>query len=634
MIKLKYFYVLFFAFTLGVSYGAAWDFETLPVNEVEPGMTGTGRTVFYGNSVEEFDVEVLDIITDHYPDFDVILVRLSGDQAEKNGVVSGMSGSPVYIDGKLIGAVAYRFGQFQKEPIAGVMPIEYMMDVAARDKYHDEELAWRSQGDSLGYVNAALCGADENFWSRVLEQSSPQQLSGKSLQFIPTPLVLSGFSGEIVQALKTPLAKYGFHVMTGGSGRTDTGETIPFEPGSPVSAMLISGDASISATGTVTAVSGDDLLAFGHQIFNLGPVNLPLSRARVVWTIPSYMASSKMTVPLELTGTFRQDRMAGSYGDLSVQPSLVTVDVTNKSPFHDPQKYQLKMAKDRALNNLLPFYLQIALIQAMTVSRLGGGTSSLHLTGEVELTDGRQLRFDDLFSSSKQLGFAATGTDFNQASSLVASFLGAVMVNDFKGPEVASVDINTKTIPGERTATIRSVWANKTEVTPGDTIRLTVTLQDQDDKQHTVTKILNVPENLRSRSAAVLVSGGNLLTKYEMQINRALFVPHSFEDLIDILKRRNKPQNLYIQLRGRENSIVLNGQPMMSMPPSVMHAMNTRATSGSVDRLRDQSVAEKVVEMDYVVKGIKRLSIKVKKPQQANAPENEKNGATRKYQLR
>lgn len=625
--------MLFILFTVCVSSSASWDFEIMPVDKVEPGMTGTGRTVFYGTDVEEFDVEVLDIITDHYPDFDVILVRLSGDKAEKNGVVSGMSGSPVYIDGKLIGAIAYRFGQFQKEPIAGVVPIEYMMDVAARDQYHDEELAWRSQGDSLGYLNTALCGAKEHFWSRVLERHLPLQESGKSLQLIPTPLVFSGFSGETVQALKDPLVKHGFHVMTGGSGRAGHSEPKPFEPGSPVSAMLISGDASIAATGTVTAVSGDALLAFGHQVFNLGPISLPLAHSRVVWTIPSYMASSKMTVPLELAGTFRQDRMAGSFGDLSIQPSLVPVSVTNKSPFHEPKTYHLNMANDRALNNLLPFYLQIALIQAMNVSRLAGGTSSVHLTGAVELADGRQLEFDDLFSSSKQLGYAASGTDFNQASSLVASVLGALMVNDFDGPEVASVDICSETIPGQRKATIRSVWANKTEVAPGDTIRLTVTLQDQDDRQHTITKNINVPENLRSRSAAILISGGSLLTQYEMQVNRALFVPHSFDGLITILENRNKSQKLYIQLRGRENSIVLNGKPMMSMPPSVMHAMSTRATSGSVDRLRDQAVAEKVVEMDYVVNGIKRLPIKVKKPQQAKAPEDEKNNAARKYQF-
>lgn len=603
-------YIILICMTITVVFGADWGTPLMSVDQLEPGMRGIGLSVFYEQTIEEFQVEILDIVRNRYPDFDIILARLYGETAEKNGVVSGMSGSPVYIDGKLIGAIAYRMGNFLKEPVAGIMPIENMLHLEEQNLFHEQEWNALTHYDEQ-YLHACLSGRSDSLWTTLL--SGQVTAVSTPLKPIETPLVFSNIQPEIIEPFQGILSDMGFVSTIGGMAALTPDTTSVLQPGSAVSTVLISGDAGIAATGTVTAVSEHQLLAFGHPVFSLGAINLPLYGARIHWTVASMMSSSKMATPTQQLGAFRQDRLAGVLGDLKQQPQWVPVSLTTTSPYGKDDHFDLKMAWDPALNHLLPFYLRIALVQALNVSRYAGGQHSVHLQGRIELESGTTVEFDDIFSSNQRFGYSATGTDFVQASDLITSALGALMINDFDAPRVKQVQLTTQTLPGERKTRIESIWLDQTTAEPGDTVFVTVSLRDSRDRRSTIVRHLIVPEHLNTKRAHIVVGGGLYLAQYESKINRELFVPHSFDDLLHILKKRRKPQNLVFQLRSTGNNLVVEGQRLLSVPPSVMNVMDNRGRNQNGTRLEDYAYLEKSVQLEQVVYGIKRQTLIIKR---------------------
>jgi hypothetical protein len=605
-------------FFLTISFALAndWNAEIMPVKEIESGMIGTSRTVFYGEKIEDFQVEIIQVMHNFYPGMDVILARLLGDQAEKNGVVSGMSGSPVYIDGKLIGAIAYSFGQFMKDPIAGIMPIASMLEIPKQEELRTVEATFRS-GARDDYMKAVQTGVDGDFWKRVLRLPQVQSSGNPSLQRISNPLVFSGFQPELVAEFGETFKNLGFTpAFSGSGGGTASGKTT-FEPGSAVSVVFISGDLSIEATGTVTAVGDNKLLAFGHQLFNFGPIRLPLAGTQIYATLPSLMSSTKMSTATEVVGTFLQDRMSGAYGDLTVIPTMIPVNLKMESPFHAPTSFSFKLANDPAFNNLLPFYLRIALIQAMNAARLAGEQNSCHIRGDITLSDGRKIELDDFFTSKQIFGFMAAGSDVVSASNLVTVLLGTVMVNDFDAPQVEKIDLELQTIPDAQYAVIESVWQDKTTVKPGDDLTVTIRLRDNNEKISKVTQTVHIPENIPGKRLTVFVSSSTSLTRYEMQVNREKFVPKSFNHLLEIVEKRRKPQNLYVQVRAQDSGLIVEGKEMSDLPPSILGVMNTRASGGVSKRMRDRVIFETALPMQQAILGAKRLSLQIDQPMKA-----------------
>jgi len=603
-----------------------WDVDIMPVQQVKPGMHGSARTVFYGDVIEEFGVEIIQVMHNYHPGMDIILARLQGEKAEQNGVVAGMSGSPVYIDGKLVGAVAYSFGQFMKEPIAGIMPIETMFEILDKEKSRPIESSYKSE-TFKDYSQAVQVGVDDLFWNRVLKMPDSVSPANTRLQKIKSPLVFSGFQPELLAPFENIFSAMGFEpAFAGGSGTTGekSGAAPEFKPGSAVAVVLVTGDYSIEATGTVTAVSGTKLLAFGHQLFNFGPVRLPLAGAQIYATLPSLMASTKMGTATEVVGTFLQDRMSGALGDLAVQPKMAPVHLEIESPLHEPASFAFKMADDPSFNNLLPFYLRIALIQAMNAARLAGELNSSFLRGAITLADGRKVELDDFFSSKQVFGFSASGTDAVEASDLVTVLLGTLMVNDFKAPAIEKVDLKLTTMPHAHYAMIENVWQDKTVVKPGEDLTLTVRLRDNNEKSQSVTQVVPIPENIVGTRLSILISSGSSLSRYEMQVNRDKFIPKSFDHLLKIIAQRRKPQNLYIQVRAMDSGLIVDGEEMQDLPPSIQNVMNTRSSGGVAKRLRDRVIYEAAVPMQDVILGAKRLSLQIEQPKSTNKKNSRK----------
>ncbi len=600
-------------------FASEWNAEIMPLKDVQPGMSGIGKTVFYGEEIEDFGVQVVDIIKDFYPKTDIILVRLTGAKAEKTGVVSGMSGSPVYIDGKLVGALSLRFGQFMKEPIGGVMPIEHMFKLVSSENVRQIETGL-SGGNIMSYLQSALIKPEENFWVKQFKTVPETNSTFPSLKNIHAPLVFSGFNEEIISPYQDVFETMGFKVMAGGGQSSQTDVPKDFQPGSAVSQVFISGDYTIEATGTVTAVNDHRILAFGHQIFNLGPVNFPMSHAKILVTLPSLMGSSKMAVATDIVGTFRQDRLAGVLGDLSVLPEMVPVSLDINSPIDGKNNYSFKMASDRSLNNLMPFFLRIALIQGLTTARLSSSNNSLYLNGTIHFSDGRKLNFKDFFSSYQNLGFFAPGNDVTAVGDLVAGLMGVLMVNNFKAPEVTKVDLSVQNVPGEHVAGISSIQLDKVEVSPGDSLTLTIRLKDSFENRKNIVEKIKLPQKISAKKLTLIVSCSETLTQYEVQASRYRFVPKNFRHLLEILSRRRQSNNIYIQLRARETGLAINDDELVGLPPSIMNVMNSESIQGEENVMNDRVLYETNISTEYMLRGAKKMSVNIKQPAKAVVP--------------
>ena len=593
----------------------------MPLAKVQPGMTGIGKTIFYGDHIEEFGITVLEIMENLYPQRDIIIVRLTGKKAEQTGVMHGMSGSPIYINDRLVGALALRIGDFQKEPIAGIMPIEHMLQIPEKEKTRHEQ---KSTKVSLlpEYMETSLVGAKDNFWRNIISKNQTAENFSHVLQPIQTPLNFSGFSNSLLLEYKDIFTSIGFAPVAGGKARSTEADSKPFEPGSAVAQVLISGDYSIDATGTVTAVSGSQLLAFGHYSFNLGSVNMPLAKTKVIASLPSYMASNKMASSTEIVGTIRQDRMAGILGDLSIKPEMIPVIVSHHSPIEGNKTYNFKMAVDETLSNLLPFYLRIAIIQAITSARLAGEQNSIHLDAKINLADGTSVLLQDFFSSRQVFGFFGTGMDAANVGDLVASAMGVLMNNDLDSPKIKNVQINTKQVVGQNYARIQSVWQDKTELDPGDSLHLAIKLRSSTGETIKLSKNIKIPLDISAKSLSILISSAPTLTAFEMQLTPDKFRPVNYEHLLSILNNRRRNNNLYIQVRMRDSGLIVEGQELSDVPPSIMGIMDSKRSSGVTKRLADRILFEELIPTDYQIAGAKRLSIQINPPSKARMPEN------------
>src|SRR5258705_8285118 len=316
--------------------------QTMAVSELRPGMRGVAYTVFEGVKPEAMEIEVLGVLRNaNGPKSDLILVRLRGQKAEYSGVVAGMSGSPVYIDGKLVGALSYRIGEFAKEPIGGVTPIAQMLEISELD----------SSVPSEG-LRGAPARADVSRTGSPGNSGDFLQNYAQVLRPIETPLVFNGFLPQSLQPFASQFSSLGITPVMGAGSTSDEKQPEPIEPGSAVSAVLVRGDMDISATCTVTYSDADRLLACGHPILQFGAVDIPMNKARVVATLASPLNPFKIVNTTEFVGSFVQDRHTGILGRFGKQPAMIPVKL-NVHGGTQPKRFQFEVMNNAKLTPLL-----------------------------------------------------------------------------------------------------------------------------------------------------------------------------------------------------------------------------------------------------------------------------------------
>ncbi len=575
----------------------------LPLDQVKAGMKGKGRSVFQGNRIEEFDVEIIGVLKNVEPKKSIILARLKGGILEEAGVISGMSGSPVYVDGKLIGAVAYSLGTFVKEPIAGITPIEEMMSISEKRKKGPVFSPQVPVKKHLTLDELFMLNKDF-FLSKAVFHSE-----GRALKPLSIPLVFSGFSSYAFEQSRSFFSNLGFNpVMSAFSGQsleTISPPDLTLREGGPVAIQLVSGDLDMSAVGTVTYIDGSKVLAFGHPLYNLGAVDYAMAKAKVITVVPSLISSFKLAVSDSLVGKFTQDRSSGLLGELGKIPRLVPVNIRIMDSDGELKEYKIKVVDDKILT---PVLLNVSLGGIVTTEERAIGDLSLGLLGNIYLENGMNIRLEDLFSGQ----FDASVVSL---SSLIAGVVYFLTNNEFEELGIHRIDLNIQAFEEVKFSFLEKVWLSKYEASPGDRIDVKIdyrTFRGESQREEGSIQVPNLPPGSEFQ---IVVADAASMAKIEMsQYRTATFVPRNLSQLVRMLSNLRKNNRIYIKMIASKPGIFLRGEEMSNLPPSMRSMFaSPRAAASSPTELTRSTLMEYQLPIPYVFRGEAVIPVKIKK---------------------
>ena len=604
------------ALVLALAASVPADSRYLRVDELEPGMKGVGRTVFAGDTVEEFTVEVLGVLRNVLgPSRNLILARLEGGPLAETGVIAGMSGSPVYIDGRLVGAVSYALGAFSKEPIAGITPIGEMIEAA--------QLPQRRPAATRARVDLPITPA--SFTEVVRAAFAPPAFAasaahveviggqadgvvapdlGPRLRPIATPLVLGGFSGDVNDLLAAAFVESGFTPLTGmagGSGPIPAAQR-PLQPGDAVGVNLIAGDLLLGGTGTVTHVDEDRVYAFGHPFYNLGPTEFPMTRAYVHTLLPSLFSSAKLSTTGDVIGTFRQDRATTIAGTLGEGPSMLPIRLMLETDRGFRRAFSFEVVRDQLFTPLLTYFSVLNTLQSYERQY---GAATFTVKGRAQVRHHGELTFEDLFTGeSPSVG----------AASAIAVPLTFLLRNEFEPVDIEALDITITSSEEPRTATIERIWLDTTRVRPGATVPLKVLMRSYRGDEVAREIPLTIPANATGQLTIMVADGVRLAQWEQREAGRQLQQVHGLAQMVRALNEARRNNRLYVRLLSASEGAVVGGEPLSSLPPSVLSVLESDRSGGTFAPLRNATLGEWDLPTDYAVTGARFLTVSLERP--------------------
>lgn len=557
--------------------------EFFPVDQVQAGQRAIGKTVFQGTEVEEFEIEILGVLENFAgPKSSVIFGNLSGGPLEQTGVMSGMSGSPVYIDGRLVGAVAFMF-PFSKEPLAGIRPIG--------------EMVAGFEGAAPSGSRAAV-GPLEDWRERAgLPRTAPPLTSESASQFQPiaTPVSFGGFTERTLEVFGDRFRRLGLRPLQGAGGglRDDSGA--PLEPGSMISVGLIRGDMTMDATGTITHIDGDRVLAFGHRFMSAGDTQMPMMRASVMTLVPNLNASFKLSGTGSLIGQVSMDREAGIAGRLGPGPAMVPCKVRIISTDGGMEEYSFEVVRD---NLLTPMLLETALFSSINVTERSLGPLTIRVRGNAVFTDGLPgLVLDDIYTGEAAVGEIA-------ALSTVAP-LAYLLQTGHAGVEVESVDLEVEPVPADQYTDLVRAWLSKTQVRPGETVQIHFAAKDPDGQEEVHTLRYEVPVSMPAGTVEVTIGDAVTANLTEW---RGMLGGRKVRDAADTIRFLNNlrgSDGAYLRVWRRKRSLWLHSDKLPA-PPASLHAVLSTAEgrgSGASAELTTTLAHQRIGGFDGVVRG-------------------------------
>jgi hypothetical protein len=570
-------------------YAAAAD-KTIDPADIRPGMKGYGLTVFEGTEPVKFDVEVVSVVPNFLLRQDIILIRLSHPVTDRAGVIGGMSGSPIYIEGKLAGALAYGW-RFSKDPLAGVTPIKDMLRVLER-KLRVTKIHHASTG-KLPRAFSPLARLDQpqppadpyfrSFGSAGQEQFAPAR----------TPLALSGFVGESRTLLERTLEPYGMDPVQGG-GTGGKGGPSKFVAGGAIGVQLIRGDMSAAAIGTVTAVRKQRVLAFGHPMFNMGQGFLPVTAARIHTVVASLNRSNKLGSPLRELGSLVQDRQACIVARTDRTAPVIPVTYRLRDGRGKRQEtYEIEMVRHRLLT---PRFLQAALTSIV----LNAASDATDVTAEIKglmKISGRPEPVALYDSGASRAGLSPL-TSYFRPFGLVA----VVLDNPFEDADVESLDFEIDLSYGRQVSQIVGVYLTAAEPAPGDVVNVHVRLRPYGGDEEVVTVPVRIPDVPEGQKIRFEVGGGDF-------ISPVMPAPQSLNDVIENVTRFYPPKSLVVGVNVPGEGVSLRGRVLERLPPSAVAALRPAAGVEQIETHR--TALRKVVPMPYLVSGKEMVSVKV-----------------------
>ncbi len=578
-----------------------------PVAELREGMTGTARTVFQGSKSEEFKVEIIGVIPNWIgPKQDMIVGKLSGANAERTSVFAGMSGSPVYIDGRLVGAISYSF-PFSKEPICGITPFEQMASVvehsmaanpvpAKRAAFSYAELLANTWQPNLAQIPVRPVASGFSADSRLTA------VAGQTMLPISTPLYFSGISQQTLDRLAPELTRAGLMPIAAAGGNSRiTPMTAATETtllgGDSVVVSLARGDIQIAAAGTVTLRDGEKIYAFGHPFFSLGASNLPMSESHVIVVIPNANNSFKLAVPDATVGSMTQDRATTIFGKLGEAPRMLPVNINLVNSRGVASEINFESAFDELLT---PLIINAGVGNALSAQERGLGDTTIELNGEIKIKGEDSIRINRRFAGPQALIFA---------SSAPAIPLALLLRANFAGMEITGVKLDMTAIDGSKTATLDRISVDKTEVRPGETVEVT-SFTRTESGNIVIKKIpIMIPKDTAPGEVSIMIGDGNAA-----QQNSAVtqFVPKSAAELIAMMNRLKRSDRLYAVLSRTSAGAIIGASELPNLPPSFLATLNNQRTTGGSKPSIQTIIAEKEIEPgEFIITGSQSISINI-----------------------
>jgi hypothetical protein len=603
---------------LGTSLMASLPATTslMPIEEIRAGMVGVGRTVFEGTELRDFKVQIIGVLRNvQGPRRDLILARLEGQGLEVSGVAQGMSGSPVYIDGKLIGAVSYSIGAFSKEPIAGITPIAEMKDATPLQRRSGSGQARLELPITREGLTTALAAASARLAPFARRPADVQSIGlpaaagaqlGPMLRPISTPMLMGGFEPETVDFLSDAFRTAGFTpILTGKVGGAQTpAATGPLREGDAIGVSLASGDIDMGATGTITHIDGDRVYAFGHPMYNLGPTEFPLTRAYVHTVLPSLLTSFKISSLGETIGTLHHDRPTAIAGTLGKGPTLVpmtvTLDRSAEGASGDTQKRTFKyfLVNDQMFTPLIAY---VAMFNTLTSYERQFGSSTFSIKSRARIKGHADLSVEDVFTGDAPVIGAATS---------VAGPLTMLLANDIEPIAVEGLDVSITSSETPRRVSIERVWLDEVRPRAGRSTPLKILTRSYRGDEKISTVPIEIPSNASGR-LSILVTDGRQLNAIEQRDLRRSLEPQSVAQMVKLLNDTRRNNRVYVRLMTGTPGAVVNGEVMAALPPSVLAVLESDRNGGSFTPMRSATLGEWELPMDSAVTGSRLLTVEV-----------------------
>ncbi len=571
--------------------------ETIPVSEIHAGMHGVAYTVFQGTKPESMGVEVLGILRNaNGPKGDIILVRLSGEKVEYTGVVAGMSGSPVYLNGKLAGALAFRIGEFSKEPIAGVTPIKEMFEISAMDRRPGSTV--NAESSVRTPTRTSGPGADG-----LTSDGLAAKDYANYLKPIEAPLVFSGFSQEAMQRFSPQFAKAGIVPVMGVGSVSESKQPEPLEPGSAISAILVRGDMDIAATCTVTYMDAHHLLACGHPLLQFGMVDLPMTKAEVLATLPSPLNAFKIVNATESVGAFVQDRHTGILGEFGKQPEMIPVTLNIHGGAADKQFHY------EVLNNanLSPLAMMATVFNALHGVNEYGEDTTYRMNGRISVNGYPDVTVQNMFAPS----------DGGQPAAVMAALslgerFSRIYDNPYTVPGIRGVQLDFDLVRERRWARLEGARTDLIEARPGDEITIETVLRPYRGEVILQQIPIHIPTSTSRGPLRILVSDGETLDRVRRG-NPLLGRKMDLASTIALLNKQHVNNRVYVSLLEADPEAMVADKVMPTLPLSIMNVMDSMRGTQEMIVQGESSVNEAATgPLDYVVAGAQVLTITVK----------------------
>jgi hypothetical protein len=561
-----------------------------PLSEVHRGLHGVAYTVFEGTQPETMDVEILGVLKNVLgPDQDMILARLHGSKPEYTGVVAGMSGSPVYIDGKLLGALSYRIGQFSKEPIAGITPIAEMLAVHSSP-------------------NAAMWTAGNTTQSTTASYSSPGPApvaDSTDIHPIETPLVLSGFSPEAVRFFQEHVSVMGLTPVAGlGGSSSDDGHidssSAPLLPGSAVSALLVRGDLEIAATCTVTYVDPKQVLACGHPITRYGDVSIPMTKADVVATLASPLNSFKIVNTTQTIGAFTEDRSSAIRGVPGESARMIPVTIHTHGGLRDRTLHM------EVIDNpdITPGAVMVSLYESLLETNSYSEELTYELKGTVAIDGYPPLHLDSFIAPTEQLPSAL------RAALTVGQRFQTVYGNSARVRNIQSIELNIDSLPGRRSIQLERAQATQPAAHPGDTVMVEATLRPFRGEPKNLRIPIPLPLTLNPGPLRILLSDGATLDRLTTA-SSSNEGPLELSSIIHQMNSVHGDDRLYVTLLLPNAQAVVDGRTLASIPISMANVLEPLRTNRGISLNGESVVPVTSIPVEAMLSGMQVVSVEI-----------------------